>query len=579
MNPLLRNSLLVAALLVPGIALGQQFQSSGSIDNVVNQFTSSANAWYGTLLGLAQGLFGLLATIQLAWAAIKWVLEGDDVKALMASLVKQIITIGFFFWVLTTADTWVPAILDSFTQAGQAAGGSTALTPSAIIDEGLYIAALIPERIGEADFFMIPLIAIVAGLAALVVLGGFVIAACQLAVTQVISSVVLAGGVLLLGFGGSSFTRDFVQKYFSYAISTGVRLLVLYLVLGIAVQQAGTWRDIVTNGEGLMPFFEVMAASIFFAFLCWTVPKTAGEMLGGAIDMSAGAVAGGVAAGAVGGAAAAAGLAATAAPLRGALQAATAGVQAESAAGASGAKAVLGGIGRAASAAGTEAKASAASYVGLGNKSEYARTSETIGGRAASRIESESRKETADRAAGSATPGGAQAGQPSTGGNAGSAGSNPTAAGGDAARGISIKLDEAASVANSGPSSSSGSRQGVVQPGDRAMDTGKAAGLPASNLAEGGGAAVAPPANATPAEAATSVASRGGDTPQASTAAASVGTSAPASTVGGLEAAAPSVDTSRNTKDRDFTNPLQRPDLPPDAGPPAGITIRLDDPE
>lgn len=578
MNPLLRNSLLVAVLLAPGIAMGQQFQSSGSIDNVVNQFTSSANGWYATLLGFAQGLFGLLATIQLAWAAIKWVLEGDDIKALMASLVKQIIAIGFFFWVLTTAGTWVPAILSSFTQAGQAAGGSTALTPSAIIDEGLYVAALIPERIGDADFYMIPIIAIVAGLAALVVLGGFVIAACQLAVTQIISSVVLAGGVLLLGFGGSSFTRDFVQKYFSYAISTGVRLLVLYLVLGIALQQAGTWRDIVTNGEGLMPFFEVMAASIFFAFLCWTVPKTAGEMLGGAIDMSAGAVAGGVAAGAVGGAAAAAGLAASAAPLRGALQAATAGVQAESAAGASGAKAVLGGIGRAASAAGTEAKASAASYVGLGNKSEYARTSETIGGRAASRIESESRKETADRAAGNATPAGAQAAQPSASGVA-AGGSTSTAAGGGAAREMSIKLDEAAAVANSGPSSSSGSRQGVVQPGDRAMDTGKAAGLPASNLAQEGGAAVAPPANATLSEAATSVASRGSDTPQASSAAASVGTSAPAPAVGGLEAAAPSVDTSRNTKDRDFTNPLQRPDLPPDAGPPAGITIRLDDPE
>jgi hypothetical protein len=32
-------------------------------------------------------------------------------------------------------------------------------------------------------------------------------------------------------------------------------------------------------------------------------------------------------------------------------------------------------------------------------------------------------------------------------------------------------------------------------------------------------------------------------------------------------------------QDRDLTNPLSRPDIPPDTGPSAGITIRLDDPD
>jgi type IV secretion system protein TrbL len=558
--------------------------SAQAIDQVVQSFETAAGGWYSVLLGFAQRLFGILATITLAWAAIKWVMEGEDIKALMAQLVKQIISLGFFWWVLMTAETWVPAILDSFTQAGAAAGGSTALTPSSIISEGLFIASVIPSKTGLTDLFSQPLVVIIAGLASIIVLAGFVIAAVQLAITKIQAAVVLAGGVLLLGFGGSGFTRDFVQKYFSYAISTGVRLLVLYLVLGIAITEANTWGDYLLTADitelNFQPFFVVMANSTFFAFMCWVIPKTAGEMLSGTIDMSAGAVAAGVAGGAVAGAGVVLAGAAAAAPIRGAIQAATAGVKAEQAAGATGTNAILGGIGRAASAMGAEAKASASSYVGLGNKSQYANTSDTIGGRAASRLESEANKATADRAAQTASPAGA-----SSGSAASSSSGQPSASGAG---------DSSAVSPQNGQSKRSG---GTVSPGDSLWGETRsgagrsdavaalteAASVPSADGSKSG----ATEASSALSEAAATSGQGATASPQGgSTDAAASSTNAaaqPGSTAGGgaPEKSASVSDSMQPGKhqDRDLTNPLSRPDIPPDTGPSAGITIRLDDPD
>lgn len=560
--------LLIAAV---GAAFAAPDASAQAIDQVVQSFETAAGGWYAVLLGFAQRLFGILATITLAWAAIKWVMQGDDIKALMAQLVKQIVSLGFFWWVLMTAETWVPAIIDSFTQAGAAAGGSTALTPSSIISEGLFIASVIPSKTGATDLFTQPLIVIIAGLAAIIVLAGFVIAAVQLAITKIQAAVVLAGGVLLLGFGGSSFTRDFVQKYFSYAISTGVRLLVLYLVLGIAITEANTWGDYLLTADitdlNFQPFFVVMANATFFAFMCWVIPKTAGEMLSGTIDMSAGAVAAGVASGAVAGAGGVLAGAAAAAPIRGALQAATAGVKAEQAAGATGMNAVLGGIGRAASAIGTEAKASASSYVGLGSKSEFAGTSDTIGGRAASRLETQANKATADKAAQTAAPAGASnAGNASSGNSPGqSSGSQPAAAG---------QTGDAGQSVQAGGKPADNDTATAARQADNAPDSATASAVPPPKDAGAG----APQATSTPADL---------GEPQAGEAAGAAQTGKepdsrtdPQAGAGAPEKAARSFD-SRGGKyqDRDLTNPLQRPDIPPDTGPAGGITIRLDDPD
>jgi type IV secretion system protein TrbL len=160
----------------------------------------------------------------------------------------------------------------------------------------------------------------VAGITALIVVIAFAVIAAQLLVALVESFIVIGAGILFLGFAGSRWTKFFTERYLSYVASVGVKLFVLYLIMGVGMGIAARWMPILERGGfSPIPFFYVMGGSLVFVFLTWHIPSVAGSMMAGAVSLSlADAVypaiwasraagAGLIAAGAVGGAAVAAG--------------------------------------------------------------------------------------------------------------------------------------------------------------------------------------------------------------------------------------------------------------------------------
>jgi type IV secretion system protein TrbL len=148
----------------------------------------------------------------------------------------------------------------------------------------------------------------------------FAIIAAQLLVALVESFIVIGAGVLFLGFAGSRWTKFFTERYLSYVASIGVKLFVLYLIMGVGMGIAARWMPVLERGGfSPIPFFYVMGGSLVFVFLTWHIPSVAGSMMAGAVSLSlADAVypaiwgsraagAGLIAAGAVGGVAMAAG--------------------------------------------------------------------------------------------------------------------------------------------------------------------------------------------------------------------------------------------------------------------------------
>jgi type IV secretion system protein TrbL len=148
----------------------------------------------------------------------------------------------------------------------------------------------------------------------------FAVIAAQLLVALVESFIVIGAGVLFLGFAGSRWTKFFTERYLSYVASIGVKLFVLYLIMGVGMGIAARWMPVLERGGfSPIPFFYVMGGSLVFVFLTWHIPSVAGSMMAGAVSLSlADAVypaiwgsraagAGLIAAGAVGGAAMAAG--------------------------------------------------------------------------------------------------------------------------------------------------------------------------------------------------------------------------------------------------------------------------------
>jgi type IV secretion system protein TrbL len=294
--------------------------SSTILNDIVRDYEAISTAWFSALGPIANKIFWILVAIQLTWSAIWWVIDREDGLAVVSSLLRQVVAIGFFYALLLNGGTWVPAVIQSFSQAGATAAGLSNLSPTGVFDQGLALANKILNAtadLGLLDGFFASLIA---GITALVVVIAFAIIAAQLLVALVESFIVIGAGVLFLGFAGSRWTKFFTERYLSYIASVGVKLFVLYLIMGVGMGIAARWMPVLERGGfSPIPFFYVMGGSLVFVFLTWHIPSVAGSMMAGAVSLSlADAVypaiwgsraagAGLIAAGAVGGAVGAAG--------------------------------------------------------------------------------------------------------------------------------------------------------------------------------------------------------------------------------------------------------------------------------
>jgi type IV secretion system protein TrbL len=294
--------------------------SSTILNDIVRDYEAISTSWFSALGPIANKIFWILVAIQLTWSAIWWVIDREDGLAVVSSLLRQVVAIGFFYALLLNGGTWVPAVIQSFSQAGATAAGLTDLSPTGVFDQGLALANRIlnaTSDLGLLDGFFASLIA---GISAIVVVIAFAIIAAQLLVALVESFIVIGAGVLFLGFAGSRWTKFFTERYLSYVASIGVKLFVLYLIMGVGMGIAARWMPVLERGGfSPIPFFYVMGGSLVFVFLTWHIPSVAGSMMAGAVSLSlADAVypaiwgsraagAGLIAAGAAGGAVAAAG--------------------------------------------------------------------------------------------------------------------------------------------------------------------------------------------------------------------------------------------------------------------------------
>jgi type IV secretion system protein TrbL len=120
-----------------------------------------------------------------------------------------------------------------------------------------------------------------------VVVVAFAIIAAQLLVALVESFIVIGAGILFVGFSGARWTKFFTERYISYLASVGVKLLVLYLIMGVGMSIAARWVPILERGGfSPIPFFYVMGGSLVFLFLTWHIPSVASAMMVGAVHLS-----------------------------------------------------------------------------------------------------------------------------------------------------------------------------------------------------------------------------------------------------------------------------------------------------
>ena len=124
---------------------------------------------------------------------------------------------------------------------------------------------------------------------ALGVVMAFAIIAGQLLITLIESYIVIGAGVFMLGFTGSRWTLVFGEKYVGYAVSVGIKLFMLELIVGLGFDLGQQWGSLFANG--IAPpetYIEVVGAALVFGFLAWQIPSLAASLMNGAPRMTLG---------------------------------------------------------------------------------------------------------------------------------------------------------------------------------------------------------------------------------------------------------------------------------------------------
>ncbi|NTE89541.1 P-type conjugative transfer protein TrbL [Agrobacterium rubi] len=229
-------------------AMAQQGQVLTTLENSV---VAAAKGWETTVMNAARSLFWILAGIEFGIAAVWLAINAASLDSWFAELVKRIMFIGLFAFILNEGPAFAKVVVDSLYQIG--AGGGSA-SPANIFDAGIRVATKMSEQ-AKFGLFEDNSLAIAAVFAMVVVVVCFSLVAAIFVSVMVEMYVGLLAGMIMLGLGGTSYTKDFAVKYLVYAFSVGMKLMALVMIakigsdilLGLAEAPTATSEQFITT--------------------------------------------------------------------------------------------------------------------------------------------------------------------------------------------------------------------------------------------------------------------------------------------------------------------------------------------
>jgi type IV secretion system protein TrbL len=217
---------LAGALMLPDVV---HAQDGTILDRLEDQIVSATGNWEQTLINAATSLFWILAGIEIAIAAVWLAIQAPSLDTWFAELVRRIMFIGFFLFVLQVGPDFAWSIVDSLFQLG-AEGGKA--SPADTFNAGISVAAKLSEN-AKFGLWEDNLLGLASMIALAIVVICFSLVAALFVSVLVEMYVGLLAGMIMLGLGGSSFTKDFAIRYLIYAFSVGMKLMGLVMIAKI----------------------------------------------------------------------------------------------------------------------------------------------------------------------------------------------------------------------------------------------------------------------------------------------------------------------------------------------------------
>jgi type IV secretion system protein TrbL len=243
----------------------------------------------------------MLVLISVSGAALFWAL--DENSQISAALIRKILLVGAFSWLLASWQTLSRAIAEGFAALGLKAGsGSLSLSdlmqsPTKVVGLGLadamgiikYIGALSQQGYGVGFFAHFDVI-LVAALSAIGLIVAFIVLAVELAVTIIEFHIVTLVAYVTIPFGVLAQTAFLAERAVGYAFSVGVKLMSLSLVVSIGQTVFATYT--VSTEPGAAEECGLLLSAVLMVTLAMRIPSVAAGLISGAPSLTFGSTAG-----------------------------------------------------------------------------------------------------------------------------------------------------------------------------------------------------------------------------------------------------------------------------------------------
>lgn len=272
---------------------------TGVIDNFLGTFTQYIDSGFGLVQGDVRWLAGVLIAIDITMAGLFWAMAPDE--DVLARLIKKTLYIGIFAFIIGNYNNLAQIIYNSFAGLGIEAGGGTMsaaqlLQPGKIaevgIDAGKPILTAISGMMGFTSVFANLVQIIILLVAWMIVVISFFVMAIQLFVSLIEFKLTTLAGFVLVPFGLFGRTAFMAEKVLGNVVSSGIKILVLAVIIGIGSTIFGQFTTALNNPPTISDALTLILAALSLLGLTIFGPGIANGLIAGGPQLGAGAAVG-----------------------------------------------------------------------------------------------------------------------------------------------------------------------------------------------------------------------------------------------------------------------------------------------
>jgi type IV secretion system protein TrbL len=267
------------------------------IDKFTETFSRYIDSGFGLLGGEVAFLSSTLIVIDVTLAGLAWGLDGHDNA--IPSLVRKVIYVGAFAFIIGNFKSLADIIFSSFTSVGLKASGSglsaaDLMRPGFVASAGFTAAHPLLEEAGQFSGFEvltnIPVLLILLFCWIFIVLSFFVISV-QLFVTLIEFKLTSLAGFVLVPFALWGKTAFLAERTLGNVVASGVKVMVLAIIVGIGSTIFGELSTALTRPIDVASSMSLLLAALSLLGLGIFCPGIAAGLVSGAPQLGAGAAA------------------------------------------------------------------------------------------------------------------------------------------------------------------------------------------------------------------------------------------------------------------------------------------------